>query len=265
MHAIENAFKYCYHTIGEIFYHPKLFLMLVYFGIESLVITGLALALTTITIYFFNLTFWGLFLIGVVMAFFLLAIYFLYELLKARAIYFRLHSLNNAGQGVKFPALAWAAFGYTLQHLVPWSNTDKPVWKSGKHLVLPLMVNFHQSYKGAINRLNELRSSKLLRVDPRFIKVKPLTLIFCVIAILVGIALGTWLGFSGASGIVVPFIRRVQATGLALLVFLAISWIPLSLSAIKLGLYYADILVLELVDQPETLCSNLSYLFPGMS
>jgi hypothetical protein len=261
MHAIGNAFKYCYHTIGEIFSRPRVILALFFFLLEWLFAAGLALALTTMVLHYFDVSFWGLFMIGVLMAFFMFTIYYLYQLLKARAIVLHYVAVDQSGQLAKLPALAWGALGYTFQHLVPWrkSGDGNARWQNGKHLVLPLMVSFQEPYAAACARLEALKLSRPLRFDPRRVAVRGLTLTFCVLTIMLTIGLGTWLGFAAASGIVVPFIRRVQATGLALLIFLAISWLPLALSAVKNGHYQADLLAVELADQPDYLPDLLAH------
>lgn len=256
MHEIGNAFKYCYYTIGEIFSRPHVLLALFFFLLEWLIASGLALALTTVVLHFFGVNFWALFIIGMVMALFLLIIYFLYQLLKARTIFL---SRDGVDQNAKLPPLAWITLGYTLQHLIPWRKPHANArWQNGKHLVLPMMVRFQESYSVACDRLKALKLSRNLRFDPRRVAVRSLTLTFCVLAILLAIGLGTWLGFASASGVVIPFMRRVQATSLALLVFLAISWLPLALSAVKNGYYQADLLAVELADQPDYLPEMLA-------
>lgn len=261
MHAIGNAFKYCYHTIGEIFSRPRVILALFFFSLECLFAAGLALVLATLVLHYVGLGFWGLFLIGVVMALFLFAVYTLYQLLKARTIVVHNGLVDQSGQPAKFPALAWGVLGYTFQHLSPWRKPSdgSPFWQNGKHLVLPLMVIFQETFAAACDRLEALKLSRPLRFDPRRIAVRGLTLAFCVVITLLAIGLGTWLGFAAAAGIVVPLLRRVQATGLALLVFFAISWLPLALSAVKNANYQVDLLSVELSDQPDYLPDSLAY------
>ena len=265
MHAIGKAIKYCYYVVGEVFYRPRLLLMLFFFLLESLLATGLALALSTIVIHFLGLGFWGLFLIGVVMALFLFVFYYLYQLLKARTIAVHEGVVDQSGQRLKLPGLAWPVLGYTFQHLVSWRDAGKLNWQNGKHLMLPLMVKYRDSFGGAYRRLQDLKLNHTLRLDPHLVAARPLTMIFCLAAIFAGMGLGVWLGFAAASGIVVPFIRRVQAIGLALLVFLAISWLPLALSAVKNGLYQADLLSVELADQPGYMPELLANVFGGRS
>ena len=258
MHAIGYAFIYCYHIIGEIFYRPRLLLMLFLFLLESLLAAGLVLALATIILYYFGMGYWSLFAIGVVMALFLIVMYFLYQLLKARTISTHSAAFAQKGQWARIQTMAWPVLGYTFQHLAPWRKVGSARWHSGKHLILPLMVKYNHSFNLAYEKLRDLRSTKALRFDPNQVAVKPLTTIFCLTGILLGIGLGAWVGFTNAAGIVIPFLRRVQATGLALLVFLAVSWLPLALSAVKLGLYQADILALELAGQSDNLPDLLS-------
>ncbi len=255
MHAIENAFIYCYHTIGEIFYRPRLLFVLFLFFIESLLAAVLALALTTLIIRYLDLDYYGLFAIGAVMALFLFVFYFLYQLLKARAIATHQAPVDHRGQWAKLFTLGWPVLSFTFQHKIAWRKPPRGIqrWQIGKHLMLPLMVKYQRTYGQAYPLLQQLKSTKPLRYDPRLVAVKPLTFVFCAVAVLFGIALGTWLGFSTASSIVVSFVRRVQAVGLALLVFLAITWLPLALSAVKLGLYHADLLTAELAEQQDYL------------
>jgi hypothetical protein len=247
MLAIGNAFMYCYHTIGDIFSRPRVIMALFLFLIECLVAAALALALSTIVLQYLDLNFWGMFLIGLVMAIFLVAIYALYQLLKVRATVIHLNLVDQNGQRVKIPALAGIALRYTFQRLAPWGKSI------GEHLVLPLMIRFQESYTVACRRLKAIIAGGYLRFDPRTIAVRGLTLPFCIPILLIATGLATWLGFNFASGLVVPFIRRVQATGFALLIFLAIVWLPLALSAVKIANYQADLLSVELSDQPDYL------------
>lgn len=256
MTALGTAFKYCYYTIGEIFNRPRVLIALLFSFVESLVSASVTLALTTIILHFFRASFWGLFLIGVIMAVFLIALCFIYQLLKARAIY-AYTSRDPIAHHKLFPPLAWDVLRYSHKHLLPWSDTfdDETGWQKGRHLVLPLMVTELEPYERSLERLEELKRSRTLTFNPNKVAIKPLTIVFSLASLLLGIVIGAWLGFSAASGIVVPFIRQIQAAGFALLVFLAISWLPSALSAVKNAFYQTDLLLVEqsVSDQPGLL------------
>lgn len=246
MTALGNAFKYCYYTIGEIVNRPRVMIALLFSFIESLVSASVALALITIILHFFRAAFWGLFLIGVVIALFLNSLYLLYQLLKARVIY-AYTSRDPIVHHRLFPPLAWDVLRYTHKRLLSSSDAfgGETGWQKGEHLILPLMVTELEAYDSSLDRLKELKHSRALTFNPNKIAIKPLTIAFSLACLLLGIVIGAWLGFKAASGIVVPFIRQIQVAGFALLVFLAISWLPAVLSAVKNAFYQADLLSVE--------------------
>lgn len=253
MQAFNHALKYCYYTIGQVFYEPGFLLLLILSAFENLVVAGLTLAVATIVVYFLGLEIWGLFLIGLLMAFYLSVYFYLYQLLKARASAIHQTHGNHQKHRSKLPALAWPVLTFTFHQLSPWKRAESRRWQNGDHLILPLMTANKCTYQQAEQQLLLIKLSEELHFDPRQVAVRPLTTFFCVLATVVGGGLGLWLGFATSSGIVVSFTRRIFATGLAILAFLITTWLPVVLSAIKNGLYQADLLDVEISEKNEFL------------